>query len=402
MLTAYIISLTQRMKRTYALALLCLAVPINATIYSNNDNSIEIQRPIEISHTVEADESLSSIFHQLSLYQSDLIMILRADRDRLALDTIRPGDKLNITLDERKIRVKQLSFEASPGVIDTYTRQINGRYLHNVENSDGQWQYSLHSGKIYTSFSGAAQEAGLKRKEWTQIVTLLTHRIDFSRDIRPGTEFKVLKRWQKDSVKSSGASEIVGIQFDLHNRSQHAYLHNNGRYYDENGHGLEPSFLQEPVKDKVRISSHFSQNRLHPVTKKRKPHLGTDFATNVGTPIIATSNGTVVKVRRHPYAGKYITIAHGTKYKTRYLHLSAFKVKQGDKVKRGDVIGLSGKSGRVTGPHLHYELLINGRAVDPMKAKVPMRKSLDKHELIEFNRTKALLLAELKSRSHDA
>ncbi len=119
-----------------------------------------------------------------------------------------------------------------------------------------------------------------------------------------------------------------------------------------------------------------STYRKHPVTGRISPHNGTDFATPVGSPVYSTGDGKVIAVRNHPYAGKYLVIEHNSVYKTRYLHLSRFLVKKGDHVKRGQKIALSGATGRLTGPHLHFEVLVRNRAVDAMKADLPLASSI--------------------------
>ncbi|MDW2276950.1 peptidoglycan DD-metalloendopeptidase family protein, partial [Vibrio sp. 1074] len=122
----------------------------------------------------------------------------------------------------------------------------------------------------------------------------------------------------------------------------------------------------------------------HPVTGRVAPHNGTDFAVPTGTPVVSTGDGTVIMTRKHPYAGNYVVVEHGNKYKTRYLHLSKILVKKGQKVSRGQRIGLSGKTGRVTGPHLHYELIEYGRPVNAMRANIPMASSVPKKEMATF------------------
>ncbi|MFA0698865.1 peptidoglycan DD-metalloendopeptidase family protein, partial [Vibrio sp. 10N.222.49.C9] len=134
----------------------------------------------------------------------------------------------------------------------------------------------------------------------------------------------------------------------------------------------------------------------HPVTRRISPHNGMDFAIPTGTPVLAAADGKVIMVRNHPYAGKYLVIEHGSIYKTRYLHMSRIQVKRGQMVKRGQRIGLSGATGRVTGPHLHYELLIRNRAVDPMTANIPMAKSVPDSEMAEFVYNRERLDAEVK------
>ena len=163
-----------------------------------------------------------------------------------------------------------------------------------------------------------------------------------------------------------------------------AYLHSDGQYYDAKGDSLQRAFQRYPVSRNWRQSSQFNPKRLHPVTGRISPHNGTDFATPIGTPVQSTGDGVVIMTRKHPYAGNYVVIQHGSTYKTRYLHLSKILVRKGQQVSRGQRIGLSGKTGRVTGPHLHYELIERGRPVDAMKANIPMANSVPKKEKAEF------------------
>ena len=132
------------------------------------------------------------------------------------------------------------------------------------------------------------------------------------------------------------------------------------------------------------MSSPFDPQRRHPVTGRIAPHNGTDFAAPTGTPVLATGDGVVVMTRNHPYAGKYVVINHGSTYTTRYLHLSKILVHKGQKITRGQRIALSGATGRVTGPHIHYELIVRGHPVNPMTAKIPMANSVPKKDMANF------------------
>ena len=136
------------------------------------------------------------------------------------------------------------------------------------------------------------------------------------------------------------------------------------------------------------MSSGFNPRRKHPVTGRISPHNGTDWATPTGTPIVSTGDGVVIMTRKHPYAGNYVVIEHGSRYKTRYLHLSKILVRKGQKVSRGQRIGLSGATGRVTGPHIHYELIDRGRPVNALTANIPMAQSVPKSQMVEFERNR--------------
>ena len=146
----------------------------------------------------------------------------------------------------------------------------------------------------------------------------------------------------------------------------------NGRYYSQQGETLGKGFARYPLQRQARVSSPFNPNRRHPVTGRIRPHKGVDFSVPQGTPIIAPADGVVEKVAYQAGgAGRYIVVRHGREYQTVYMHLSKPLVRAGQEIKKGERIALSGNTGISTGPHLHYEFHINGRAVNPLTVKLP-------------------------------
>ena len=201
--------------------------------------------------------------------------------------------------------------------------------------------------------------------------------MNFARELRAGDSFHVLVRRQYVDDHLTGNTEVQGIAIKMRGKDVEAFLAEDGRFYDRDGNSLEQAFNRYPVdKQFRRITSPFNPYRKHPVTGRISPHNGTDFATPVGSPVYSTGDGKVIAIRNHPYAGKYLVIEHNSVYKTRYLHLSRFLVKKGDHVKRGQKIALSGATGRLTGPHLHFEVLVRNRAVDSMKVDLPLASSI--------------------------
>jgi murein DD-endopeptidase MepM/ murein hydrolase activator NlpD len=156
-----------------------------------------------------------------------------------------------------------------------------------------------------------------------------------------------------------------------------------GNYFDENGRAMKKAFLRSPV-DFRRVTSNFNPNRRHPVTGKVRAHRGTDYAAPVGTPIWAAGDGTVQKSSYNKYNGNYVFIKHSNTYITKYLHLKKRYVKTGQRVKQGQSIGSLGGTGRVTGPHLHYEFLVNGVHKNPRTVKLPQSKSLTGNHKQQF------------------
>jgi murein DD-endopeptidase len=183
---------------------------------------------------------------------------------------------------------------------------------------------------------------------------------------------------------------LLGVEVFNQGQGISAWLSEDGNYYDGQGNSLERGFRRYPTHSRYRVSSSFNPSRRHPITGQVRPHEGTDFALPVGTPVMATGDGVVIKATSHPLAGTYVVIKHGRTLMTRYLHLSKLLVKTGQKVKMGDKIGLSGNTGRSTGAHLHYEVRINNRPVDPMKVKLPMAEPLS-------GKAKRQFLAKVKS-----
>ncbi|HUH74510.1 MAG TPA: peptidoglycan DD-metalloendopeptidase family protein [Chitinophagales bacterium] len=158
-----------------------------------------------------------------------------------------------------------------------------------------------------------------------------------------------------------------------------------GDFYDENGNALKRSFLEKPLKY-GRLSSKFNKNRLHPVLKVAKAHLGTDFAAPTGTPIIATADGVILEAASSRYNGNYVKVKHDKMYTTQYLHMSRFAkgLKRGSKVKQGQIIGYVGATGLATGPHVCYRFWKNGVQVDPFRENLKFARGLDPSDQKRF------------------
>ena len=207
------------------------------------------------------------------------------------------------------------------------------------------------------SFSTAANKAGITYAEINRILQMFKGRIQFSKNIRPGDSMRVL------FTDSKGKGKIS------------SYLNTaDNKYYDERGlSSVKSSFRRFPFNAKARITSSFNPGRKHPVLGTVRPHNGTDFGLPVGTPVIAPADGVVDKATYSRSAGYYVVLRHRGGWSTVYMHLSKLHVKQGQRVKLGSTIARSGNTGISTGPHLHYELRINGRPVNAMRVNLGSR-----------------------------
>ncbi len=344
----------------------------------------EFHIPPTFEYVIKTGDSLSQIFDQLGFGYQEMMKVMETDLNYLALDTLKPGNTLRFwrSMETGALDRMELEFNIADKVV--YALNSDGSYDFEDISVPGEWRQDPLVGKINGSFSVSANKLGLNGIEIEQIVALLKEKVNFARDLRAGDKFEIVRRTHLVDGVESGKSQIEAIKLFNRGRVLSAYLHSDGQYYDAKGESLQRAFQRYPVSRKWRLSSHFNPRRLHPVTGRVTPHNGTDFATPVGTPVVSTGDGTVILTRKHPFAGNYVVVQHSSKYKTRYLHLNKILVRKGQKVSRGQKIGLSGRSGRVTGPHLHYELLVNGRPVDAMKAKIPMASSVAKKERKAF------------------
>ena len=324
-------------------------------------------------YIVRAGDTLGSIFERLHLPQKTLYQLLEADVNVLALDNLKPGHTLVFQKSDNDLKRFELQFSLAHKVV--YNRKNSGGFEFEEVQLEGDWVDQRVSGNIIRTFTGSSQKAGLSQWEAQTITSLLKQRVDFRKDIQQGDKFEVLLSRQFVDGEPTGNNRVQAVRIKNRRHDIHAYLFEDN-YYDEKGRNLEKAFQRLPFNGNYRKSSNFNPRRKHPVTGLIRPHNGTDFAMRIGSPVRTTGDGVVTRVVRHKYAGLYIEIQHGQSYKTRYLHLNKSYVVKGQRVKRGQKIAQSGNSGRSTGPHLHFELHVNGRPVNPMTAKIPIAVSL--------------------------
>jgi murein DD-endopeptidase len=345
-------------------------------------------------YTIQPGDTLSTIFEQLGVSQKEMYQVLESDVSILALDTLKPGDKLGFWLGEGQLQQLELRFNPAHQVV--FTRAAEETFEYNEVRLEGEWREQVVAGEINGSFYVSAQRAGLNALEIQRISALLEDKINFRRDLRAGDQFQVVRAEQYVDGVPTGITRLEGLRVLNRARELTAFMFD-GQYYDLNGESLARAFSRYPTKSRYRLSSNFNPYRKHPVTGRVRPHNGTDFATPIGTPILATGDGVVTRVTNHPYAGLYIVIEHGDKYKTRFLHLSKALVRKGQTVSRGQKIALSGNSGRSTGPHLHYELHVNGRPVNAMTAAIPVAEGVGDKQRLAFNQLKDRLLEQMNA-----
>ena len=257
---------------------------------------------------------------------------------------------------------------------------------------------------INNNLYSAAMEAGIEPNIIIEFARIYGFEIDFQRDIRKGDIFEIYyEKFIDDNGVVRDTGKIIYAHMNVNNREINLYNFkdkNETGYYDINGKSIVKSLMKTPING-ARLSSAFGM-RKHPILGFNKMHRGTDFAAPTGTPIMASGSGTVTRARWCGGGGNCVKIRHNSTYETIYAHMSKFArgIKEGKKVKQGQIIGYVGSTGMSTGPHLHYEVVVNGKKVNSQKLKLPSGKILknEAREKFELERIKIdLKIAELKT-----
>ncbi len=256
------------------------------------------------------------------------------------------------------------------------------------------------SGSIESSLFEAGVKSGADPHAIMTLSDIFAWDVDFASDIRKGDTFAMLYEMLYVEGKPIRAGRIIGAEMINDGKKYVAvyFEDNDGRpgYYDENGRGLARSLLKSPLRYR-RISSYFTKKRFHPILKKFRPHHGIDYSAPTGTPVEAAGGGRVVYSGWKSGYGNYVEIKHNNGYVTAYGHFSRIKqgVRSGAKVDQGEIIGYVGSTGISTGPHLHYEIRVNGRLVNPLGIKSLPDKSVAKADMQRFWAIKERTLASL-------
>ena len=245
------------------------------------------------------------------------------------------------------------------------------------------------SGVIETSLYKAMKDKGLSEIIINEIIRIYSFDVDFQRDIYAGDKFEIyFTREKNEKNETVSIKDPEYLMLSSRGTKLPYYLYSTeefNEYFDENGKGMTKSLMKTPING-ARLSSSYGM-RKHPILGYNKMHKGVDFAAPTGTPIFAAGNGIVEYVGRNGGYGKYIRIRHDGTYKTAYAHLNSYKkgIGNGVRVKQGDIIGYVGSTGRSTGPHLHYEIIVNGQQINPATLKLPSGRKLNEQQLIDFN-----------------
>ena len=336
--------------------------------------------------TVRNGDNLSLIFNRAGFSDRDVYDVTSSEKGR-ALRKIFPGQLIGFAANEDNELIAVRHIE-SPLKQTVYSKS-EGQFVSEIITRETQTRERSVALTIDSSLFLAGDRAGLSDGIIMELAAILGGVIDFALDPRRGDEIIILfeENYLDDEKFSDG--DILAASFNNNGRLIEAYRYTDSLgdtgYFDAEGVSMRKAFLKAPL-DFTRVSSSFNPNRLHPIYKTKRPHRGTDYAAPRGTPVYAAGDGRVVEAGYTRPNGNYVFIQHGEGFKTHYLHLYKKRVKRGDRVKQGQVIGTVGSTGAATGPHLHYEFLVNGVHRNPRTVHkiLPKAKSLPDSELERF------------------
>lgn len=381
------------------LIIFCLLCPLVA-FAANHSPSLHKNYQIATWHasTIHKGDTLSSLFKHYQLSQRQLLEILLLGKIIQPLKSLQPDHELRLLITKQNT-LDELAYDITP------TKRLIVAWQKNklqavVEQVHPDFVTKHAKATITHSLFKATQHAGLSSALTQQFEKIFGSEVDFKKDIRKGAKINILYNRYYLGNKVYRNGDITAAELDNHGKVYQAIRyqapHSSAHYYTPAGKSLQKAFLRYPVHY-VYISSKFNRARYHPVLHFVRPHLGVDFAANVGTPVRAASDGRVSYMARKGSYGNLIIIRHSYKYSTRYAHLSRFKkgLHWGSHVKEGQVVGFTGKTGLTTGPHLHYEFRVFGKAFDPLHVALPLANPIPRKDLKDFKMKAKVLLAEL-------
>lgn len=356
--------------------------------------------------TVEASldrgETLQELLDRYSLDPATARAVIDAIRPHFNPRRVRPGHGVRMFLDPSENLLKGL--ELSLGKMFVRVRSTPGGWMAEGGESRFEAQTRVVRGTLLRNLYQDGISAGLAPAQIMDLADIFQFEIDFFSDIRRGDTFSVAFEELRYENGFSEAGRILAAEINLSGTPARAIYHSpaggEGGYFDAEGRSVRRAFLRAPLNYR-RISSTFSYNRRHPITRTVQPHLAVDYAAAQGTPVVAIGSGTVSFAGWRDGYGKMVEVSHPNGYSSRYAHFSRIApgVRQGRRVAQGDVVGYVGQTGHATGPHLHFEMLRGREKINFLAIRIPPHHNLSGEERERFLESRDERLALLRGES---
>ncbi|MDA8918519.1 M23 family metallopeptidase [Candidatus Pelagibacter sp.] len=338
-----------------------------------------------LDHKISSGETFNKILNNYSIPSEEILEIKKELNSDYNLNNLKTNLDIKFTVDQSNNKISYFLFPISRTKKIQLTRNLETNLFEKeiiITNLIKKIIYK--EGKILQSLYKTAMDLNVQPNMIIEYARIYGFQVDFQRDIRKNDNFKIMYEVFEDEngkVFETGNILFADLKLSGVNNSLY-YFDKKGSegHYDENGKSVEKALMKTPING-ARLSSSFGM-RKHPIDGFNKMHRGTDFAAPMGTPIMASGSGIITRARWCGGGGNCIKIKHNSTYETIYAHMKNFArgVKEGLRVKQGQIIGYVGSTGKSTGPHLHYEVVVNGKKVNSQKLKLPSGKTLKNNE----------------------
>jgi len=387
------------------LFLLLLITISSTTIYNNNKklinknyknliNNIYFQKSIKqifnnlvpryknIDHKISSGETFDKILNNYSIPNEEIIQIKKKLNLDYDINSLEPNLEIKITIDQSSNKkITSFLFPISRTEKIQLTRNLNNNLFEKkIIITNLNKKIVFKEGKITQSLYKTAIDLNVQPNVIIEFARIYGFQVDFQRDIRKNDNFQIMYEvFEDDDGKIFETGNIIFADLKLSGKNNALYYFEkkgSEGHYDKNGKSVEKALMKTPING-ARLSSAFGM-RKHPIDGFNKMHRGTDFAAPTGTPIMASGSGLITRARWCGGGGNCIKIKHNSTYETIYAHMKNFArgIKKGVRVKQGQIIGYVGSTGKSTGPHLHYEVVVNGKKVNSQKLKLPSGNTL--------------------------
>ena len=338
-------------------------------------------RFLNINHKVTKNQTLSNIFKIYKIPNSEINLILKSFNKKDKIKNLKVNNIVKISIDKYENKVLNIILPISRSKKIELTRNFEkNSFIRKEIITNLKKKLVFKEAKITQSLYRSAVNEGIQPNIIVEFARIYGFQIDFQRDIRRNDTFQIIyETYEDENNKIFKVGNIIYADLNLSNESNAFYYFNekdNKGHYDINGKSVKKALMKTPING-ARLSSKFGM-RKHPIDGYNKMHKGTDFAAPMGTPIMASGDGVVLKAAWCGGGGNCVKIKHNSSYSTVYAHMSKFAngVKKGKRVKQGQIIGYVGSTGKSTGPHLHYEVIHNGKKINSQTLKLPSGKIL--------------------------
>jgi len=355
----------------------------------------------KISHKIELGDTFDSVLNEYGVKKDEIIIIKKKLSKKINLNNLNTNQKILFTVDQTNDSIKEFMFQISNKERIILTRDLEDKnFKEEILLTKLKKEIIYKENIISLSLYKSAVEQTIPLSIIVDFARIYGFQVDFQRDIRKHDKFQIMYEAFKDENKRIiETGNILFANLILSGEDNSLYFFDKEGsigHYDKNGKSVQKALMKTPING-ARLSSPFGM-RKHPIDGFNKMHRGTDFAAPMGTPIMASGSGIVKKAGWCGGGGNCVKIKHNSTYQTIYAHMSKFAkgVRSGVRVKQGQIIGYVGSTGKSTGPHLHYEVLINGKRVNSQTLKLPSGKVLRGNERKIFE-TKKIKLNVLKS-----